>query len=253
MELGLKEKVVVVSGATGAIGQAVCMRFVEEGARLAAFHRGGEGRLDPLRKELEAAGLDAGRVYSVEADLSEPHTLDRGVEDVLNAFGRIDTLVNNAGMTLERPFLGMSDDEVQALLAVNLGGTLHLTRRVLKPMLLARTGSVVTISSLVGSRGGRGVAVYAATKAALNSLTRSLAIEMAPKGIRLNAVAPGVIDTPMSRRLIRRRGPVLLDRIPLSRFGTPDEVASTVLWLASDIASAYITGQVLPVDGGLGL
>lgn len=253
MQLGLEERVVMVSGATGAIGESVCRAFVEEGAHVVGLHRGDADRLDPLRESLVGQALEPACLTSVPADLADPDSLDRAVEQVLERFGRIDVLVNNAGTTLERPFLALRPDEVDHLVGVNLTGTLHLTRLVLKPMMRARSGSVVSVTSVVASRGGRGVAVYAATKAALESMTRALAIEMAAKGVRLNAVAPGVIETPMSRRLVRRRRDKLEQSIPLTRLGQPADVAATVLWLASDSVAAYITGQVVVVDGGLGL
>jgi len=253
MDLGLEGKTVIVSGVTGAIGESICEGFLREGAAVVALHRGGEERLGPFKQRLKAEGVDVGRLTSVEADITDAEACEAAIGWTLERHDRIDVLVNNAGATLERPFLATTEEEARRLTEVNLWGAVRLTRLVLRPMLLARSGAVVAVTSVLASRGGRGASVYASSKAALEALTRSLAIEMAPKGIRLNAVAPGVIETSMSARLRRRRAVSLLDRVPMGRVGTPSEVTPAVLLLASERAASYITGQVVVVDGGIGL
>lgn len=253
MDLGLSGKTVMVSGVTGAIGEAICEAFLREGAVVVALHRGGRERLAGLLGRTADAGLDPAAILPVETDLTDGDALEEAVDSVIGARGGIDVLVNNAGVTLEAPFLATSEPKARKVVEVNLWGTMRLTRIVLKPMLLARSGSVVTITSVVARRGGRGVSIYASSKAALETLTRSLAVEMAPKGIRVNAVAPGVIATKMSERLRHRRTDRLLARVPMERVGKPAELAPTVLFLSSDRAAPYTTGQVLVVDGGLSL
>jgi len=253
VDLGLEGKTVLVTGASGAIGEAVCEAFVREGAVVAALHRGSEERLEPLRARLDAAGLAADALLPIAADLTDGDAVEAAVSGLLDARGGIDVLVNNAGTTLEAPFLATTEKDARAVVELNLWGSARLTRLVLKPMLLARRGAIVNVTSVVASRGGRGVSFYASTKAALETLTRTIAVEMAPKGIRVNAVAPGVIDTKMSERLRRRRGETLVARVPMGRVGRPEEVAAAVLWLASETTASYITGQAIVVDGGLSL
>jgi 3-oxoacyl-[acyl-carrier protein] reductase len=168
---------------------------------------------------------------------------------VVAQFGRIDILVNNAGITRDELLLSMSDEDWRDVIETNLCGAFNSTKAVAQQMMFQKKGRVINISSVAGDRGGRGQTNYAASKGGLNAFTRAAAIELAPKNITVNAVAPGVIETEMSQEVMRRAKEMVLNHIPLKRLGTCDEVASLVAFLASDDA-AYITGQIIRVDGG---
>lgn len=249
MDLRLEGSVALVSGATGGIGQAICATLLAEGAQVAALHRGAAARLESVRACARDCGA-ADRLLELQLDLRDAAAMDSAFEQALQRFGAVDILVNNAAVTLERPFLAVPEAEARTLADVNLWGPYRLMQLALKRMMLARRGAVVNVTSVVASYGGRGVSAYAMTKAALETLTRVLALEMAPKRVRLNAVAPGLIDTPMSRPLRHRSAVAALEHIPLGRVGQPEEVARAVAWLASDHAAGYVTGQVLTLDGG---
>jgi 3-oxoacyl-[acyl-carrier protein] reductase len=171
------------------------------------------------------------------------------VERVFDRAGRLDLLVNNAGVIRDNPLTAMDDDDVQAVFATNITGTFNMTRAAAPFMVSQRRGRIINISSASGEKGGRGQTNYAASKGAINAFTRALAVELAPRNITVNAVAPGVIDTEMSRDVRERAGDAVLSRILLRRIGRPEDVAHAVWFLASRYAD-YITGHVLPVDGG---
>lgn len=246
MDLAMEGRIALVTGATGGIGRAICEILAAEGAIVVAVHRGEGDRLSDLVARIRDAG---GTLEPRVADVTEETGVRTLFEELLDRWGRVDILVNNAGVTLERPFLAVTEAEARPLAEVNLWGAYRLMQHALKPMMLARRGVVVNVTSVLASHGGRGVSAYAMTKAALESLTRVLALELAPKGVRLNAVAPGLIETSMSRSLRRRFGDDLLEKIPMRRAGRPEDVGRAVAWLASD-AAAYVTGHVLTVDGG---
>jgi 3-oxoacyl-[acyl-carrier protein] reductase len=253
LDLDLAGKVALVSGASGGIGQAICRRLLDEGAVVAPLVRGDPEKASDLQHHALVIGRGRRAVLPLVADLADMSSVEGAFEALQRELGRVDILVNNAGATLETPFLAMAEGQDRKLAEINLWGPMHLIRLALKPMIRARRGAIVNVTSVVASRGGRGVSVYAMTKGALETLTRILAIEVAGRGIRLNAVAPGVIETPMTAPLRRRRGLNLLDKIPMQRIGQPEDVANAVTWLASDIVSGYVTGQVITVDGGYSL
>jgi len=171
------------------------------------------------------------------------------VDSLYEQFGRIDILVNNAGVTKDELLLSMTPEDWDIVIKTNLGGLFNCTKAVAKYMMVQKSGRIINISSVAGERGGRGQSNYAASKGGINAFTRSVAMELAPKKITVNAVAPGVVETEMSSTVIRRAKDIILDAVALKRLGQPEEIANVVAFLASDDAS-YITGEVIRVDGG---
>jgi len=200
--------------------------------------------------EVIAAGRAAGRQITAEqVDVRDPQGCAAAVERVADRCGRIDVLVNNAGMVRDNLLGSLEDDDVRAVLDTNIGGIFNVTRAVVPHMIARRAGKIINVSSVAGEKGGRGQTNYAASKGAVNAFTRALAVELAPRRITVNAVAPGVIETDMSQAIRDRAGEEVKSRILLRRFGTPIDVAYAIWFLASRYAD-YITGEVLHVDGG---
>jgi 3-oxoacyl-[acyl-carrier protein] reductase len=189
----------------------------------------------------------------VEVDLESADSMKRGVDSVLESFDHIDILINNAGWTMEKPFLILTDEEWDQMISINLTSVARLSRLVMKGMLERKQGAIVNISSTVASAFGRGVSAYASAKAAVNRLTEVLALEMGKKGLRVNTVCPGVIDTPMSEGMIHRLNQHIRERTPMRRIGTVDEVTPAVLFLASEVTASFITGQHIYVNGGVNI
>ncbi|MES0278366.1 MAG: 3-oxoacyl-[acyl-carrier-protein] reductase [Dehalococcoidales bacterium] len=243
--MDLTDKVAVVTGAGRGIGRAVALSLAQAGARVVVNSTGQTAA--SVAAEIKAGG---GQGVAVVADISSPPEAARLVEATLAEYGRLDILVNNAGINRDRLVMRMSDEEWGDVLRVNLTGIFLCTRAVLKAMMKQRWGRIINMTSVVGLTGNAGQANYAAAKAGIIGFTRSVAREVALRGITVNAIAPGFIETDMTRQIPEGPREELLKRIPLGSAGTPADVAAAAVFLASEGAK-YITGQVLSVDGGM--
>lgn len=238
-------RVVLVTGASRGIGRAIALRLAECGASVVAGARGQHA--DGVAAEAASMGRT---IVSVNLDVTDADEVRNAVQLVLQKFGRIDILVNNAGIARDQLALRMKPVEWGIVIDTNLTAAFTCCQAVLRSMLKQRSGRIINVSSVVGQSGNPGQANYAASKAGLVGLTKSLALEVASRGITVNAVAPGMVDTDMTSELTESSRDALLARIPMRRIGRPDEIASAVCFLASDEAS-YITGQVIGVNGGM--
>jgi 3-oxoacyl-[acyl-carrier protein] reductase len=245
VNLDLSGRVAIVTGASRGIGRAVARTLAAAGAAVVAGARGehAQGTAD----EIAAAG---GRAIAVPLDVTDQASIDAMIAKAVAAFGKVDVLVNNAGITRDQLLLRMKRDDWDAVLATNLTGAFACTQAVLKGMVKQRYGRIITISSVVGQSGNAGQANYAASKAGLIGFSKALAREVASRSITVNVVAPGLIDTDMTRAITGAAQQDWSASIPMGRLGTPDDIAAAVCFLASDAAS-YITGHVLAVNGGM--
>ncbi len=243
----LEGRVALVTGASRGIGAAVAKRLAAEGAVVAVNYA---GRADAAAEVVSAIDTEGGTAAAFQADVSDPSACSKLVDDVVARFGRVEVLVNNAGITRDGLLVRMSDDDWRAVLETNLSGAFYLSRAVGKLMMKQRSGSIINISSVVGVMGNAGQANYAAAKAGLIGLTKSVARELAGRGVRANAVAPGFIATDMTDSLPESAREAATASIAMGRLGAPEDIAAMVAFLASDDAS-YITGQVIAVDGGM--
>ena len=246
MDSGLGDKSVLVTGGSRGIGRAIVDLFASEGAQVTFFFRGDAAAADEV---VEAGRKSGHRIEAVQVDVRDAAACGTAVEQIIERCGSIDVLVNNAGVVRDNLLGLLTPEEVQAVLDTNVVGVFNVTRSVVPYMISRRSGRIINLSSVSGENGGRGQTNYAASKGAINALTRALAVELASRKITVNAVAPGVIETEMSREVRERAGDEVKSRILLRRFGSPQEVAYAVWFLASRFAD-YITGQVLHVDGG---
>ena len=243
--IDLTERVALVTGASRGIGRAIAARMATQGAMVVAAARGDHA--DETVAAIQAAG---GRAERVSLDVTDAGAIEAVMGGILERHRRIDILVCNAGITRDGLLLRMKRDDWDAVIATNLTATYSLTQAALKPMVRQRSGRIIVVSSVVGQMGNAGQANYAASKAGLIGFAKALAREVASRSITANVVAPGLIDTDMTRELVGDRKQDWSEQIPLGRLGTPDDVAAAVCFLASDEAS-YITGHVLAVNGGM--
>ncbi len=241
----LHDRVAIVTGASRGIGRVVARRLGAAGAAVVAAAR--EHHAEAAAAEIRSAG---GRAVAVSVDVTDPARIDAMVRAALDAFGRVDVLVNNAGIARDRLALRMTLADWDAVVTTNLTAAFTCARAVLRPMLKQRSGRIISVGSVVGQMGNAGQVNYAASKAGLVGFSKALAREVASRGITVNVVAPGMIETDMTAAVGKSAHSAMLTQIPLGRLGTADEVAAAVCFLASD-ESAYITGHVLAVNGGM--
>jgi len=246
MDPGLSGKVAIVTGGSRGIGRAIVLLLAAEGVDVTFFYRDNA----VAAADVVAAGTTGGgKVAAVQVDIRDSRACAAAVDRVAERCGRIDLLVNNAGMIRDNQLAAMDDDDVSLVLDTNVGGVFNVVRAVAPHMIVQRGGKIINLSSVAGEKGGRGQTNYAASKGAINAFTRSLAVELASRKITVNAVAPGVIETEMSQEVREMAGDAVKARILLKRYGKPEEVAYAVWFLASRFAD-YVTGQIINIDGG---
>jgi 3-oxoacyl-[acyl-carrier protein] reductase len=245
--IDLSGRTAVVTGGSRGIGRAIVLRLATQGADVAFSYRGNAAAAEATAEEVRALGRTA---LPVNADVSQPASAESLVTEALQGLGKVDILVNNAGITRDDLIMRMGIDAWRDVLETNLSGAFYTLKAVTRPMLKARSGRIVNITSVSGQAGQMGQANYSSAKAGLIGLTKAAARELASRGITVNAVAPGFVLTELTQDLPEALQAQITERTPLSRFGTPQEIADAVAFLASDEAG-YITGQVLAVDGGL--
>ena len=242
----LKDKVALITGGARGIGRAIALTFAREGADIAVADVNLE-----IAQQTVIEIQDLGRkAMALEMDVTNYEKVEDGVNKILDKMGKVDILVNNAGITKDNLLLRMSQADWDAVINVNLKGTFNCIKAVTKPMIKQRSGRIISIASIIGLMGNPGQANYAASKAGIIALTKTVAKELASRNVNANAVAPGFIQTEMTAKLSEEVKKKMLEAIPLAKLGTPQDVANICLFLASDEAS-YITGQVITIDGGM--
>lgn len=246
----LKDQIALVTGGSRGIGRGIVKAFAREGAKVAFVYRGNKEAADSLITEISSAG---GTGLALQGDVAEATAGRKCIEQVQQAWGgRLDILVNNAGVIRDGLFVRMSDDDWNTVINTNLNGVFRFCRVAAELMFRQRSGRIINVSSVAATHVNAGQANYAASKGAVNSFTRALARELAGRGITVNAIAPGFIETDMSEAVRNVAGDAIRKMIPAKRYGQPDDIAAAAVFLAGPTAS-YITGQVLTVDGGLSL
>ena len=243
----MSEKISVVTGGSRGIGAAIAKKLASQGMTVIINYCGSEDRALAVKSEIEAAG---GQAEAWRCDVSDCGQCERFVKAVMEKYGRIDVLVNNAGITRDGLMMRMTDEDFSRVIDTNLKGTFYMMRFVSRHMLKAKKGRIINMASVVGLMGNAGQVNYAASKAGVIGATKSAAKELASRGITVNAIAPGFIDTEMTGALSEKVQEQILTQIPLGTFGKPEDIANCAAFLASDEA-AYITGQVIQVDGGM--
>lgn len=245
----LEGKVAVVTGASRGIGRAAALRLAQEKASVVVNYNGSKERAEEVVKEIEAMG---GTACAIQCDVADFAACEKFFQEVTERFGRVDILVNNAGITKDGLLMKMSEEDFDRVLDTNLKGTFNCIRFVTRTMLRQKSGRIINLSSVVGVAGNAGQANYAASKAGVIGLTKSAARELASRGITVNAVAPGFIETDMTQVLSDRVKEATAAQIPMGHFGQAKDVAELIVFLASEKAG-YITGQVINVDGGMAM
>jgi 3-oxoacyl-[acyl-carrier protein] reductase len=242
----LADKIAVVTGAGRGIGRAVALAYAKMGADVVCVSRTEENSAK-VAAEVEALGR---RAWAVAVDVSDTAAVDAAAKGILESTGRVDILVNNAGVTRDNLLMRMSEEEWDTVIDTNLKGAFNFTKALTRPFIKQRSGRIINIASVIGLIGNAGQSNYAASKAALIGFTKSIAKELATRGITVNAIAPGFIETDMTAALSEKMREGILGNVPLERFGSPDDIAHAAVFLAME-PSGYITGQVLTVDGGM--
>jgi len=242
----LEGKVALITGATRGIGKGIAEMFAQQGAKVAFTYAGSVDKA----KELEATLSSVTQIKGYQSDASDYDAAQKLVDEVMAEFGQIDILINNAGITRDNLLMRMSKDDWDTIIKVNLDSVFNLTKAVIKPMMKAKSGSIINMTSVVGVKGNAGQANYAASKAGVIGFTKSVALELGSRNIRCNAVAPGFIETEMTGALDAKVVEAWREGIPLKRGGQPEDIANACVFFGSEM-SAYVTGQVLNVDGGM--
>ncbi len=243
----LSQKTAIVTGGTRGIGKAIALRLAADGADVVVLATKETQASAEVVQEIETMGRRAAFYACNVADAKE---VDATVKKVIEQFGKIDILVNNAGITKDQLLIQMKEEDFESVIDVNLKGCFHMSKACIRPFIKQRSGRIINISSVVGLMGNAGQVNYAASKAGIIGLTKSIAKEYAAKGVTCNAVAPGYIQTEMTQVLSEQASEGIMSQIPTKRFGNPEDVANVVTFLAQDAAS-YITGEVIKVDGGM--
>lgn len=243
----LENKTAIVTGGSRGIGEAIVMKFANEGANIAFTYLSSAEKANALVEKLQTMGIKAKAYKSDAADIKAAEGL---VDDVMKEFGAVDICVNNAGISKDNLLLRVTPDQWQEVLNANLNSVFNLTKQVIRPMMKAKTGSIINMSSVVGVSGNPGQSSYAASKAGIIGFTKSIALELGSRNIRCNAIAPGFIETDMTHYLNDNESNPWTAKIPMARFGRPEEIANVALFFASDLSS-YVTGQVVSACGGL--
>jgi 3-oxoacyl-[acyl-carrier protein] reductase len=245
----LRDKTAIVTGGSRGIGREIALQFGREGAKVCVVYNRGKEAADGIVQELVSAG---GEAFSLQHDVAEMEKASEIVESVVNKWGKLDIIVNNAGMIRDGLSIQLSDEDWKSVIQTNLSGTFAYCRAAALAMMKKRSGSIINMSSVAAQHSNKGQANYAASKAGVEALTRTLAAEMAGRKIRVNAIAPGFIETDMTTAVRNAAGDKILAAIPLKRYGVAADIAAAAVFLAAD-ESAYLTGQVITVDGGLSL
>ena len=245
----LDGKIAVVTGASRGIGRAIALELASQGAFVVVNYNGSKDRAEEVKKEIEAAG---GKAEVYQCNVSDFEKCQAFIQDVIKTYGRLDILVNNAGITRDGLLMKMSEADFDSVIETNLKGTFNTIRFASRQMLKQRSGRIINMSTVVGIAGNAGQANYASSKAGVIGLTKAVARELASRGITVNAIAPGFIETEMTEVLSDAVKEASVAQIPLGRFGKPEDIAKTAAFLASDDAG-YITGQVIQVDGGMAI
>ena len=242
----LNDKVAVVTGAGRGIGRAVAIAYAKMGANVVCVSRTQENSTK-VATEIEALGQKS---WAFAVDVSDTSAVESSAKNILEATGKVDILVNNAGVTRDNLLMRMSEEEWDTVLNTNLKGAFNFTKAFTRPFMKQRSGRIINIASVIGLIGNAGQSNYAASKAALIGFTKSVAKELAPRGVTANAIAPGFIETDMTAVLDEKVRDAIIDRIPMTRFGSPEDIANTAIFLALE-STDYMTGQVLTIDGGM--
>lgn len=245
----LENKTALITGASRGIGEAIAIKFAENGANIAFTYLSSDERAKALEDKLTAMGVKAKAYKSDAADYTAAEQL---ANDVTKEFGTIDICVNNAGISRDNLLLRLTPEQWDEVMQANLKSIYNLTKQVIRPMMKARKGSIINLSSVVGVKGNAGQSSYAASKAGIIGFTKSIAQEIGSRNIRVNAIAPGFIETDMTHYLKDGGAEKWFDKIPLGRFGKPEEIADVALFLASDMSN-YVTGQVISACGGMSM
>lgn len=245
--MNLKDKTAIVTGGSRGIGRAISLQLASKGANVVVNYNKNARAAEEVVKEIETSG---GKALAIQADVGNSNEVDSFVKKVVDKFGSIDILVNNAGITADNLLLRMKEQEWDDVLTTNLKGAFFMTKAVIRKMIKNKKGKIINITSIVGSSGNAGQSNYSAAKAGLIGFTKSIAKEVAARGIQVNAIAPGYVETKMTDSLPEKIKDDLINMIPAKKIGKPKDIANMVMYLSSDL-SDYITGQVIHIDGGM--